>query len=142
MQQCAKFLILAFFIFLSCAHHSDDRSAYQTDIRSIQNNAKQSLVDYEDGFKEKAYREHQNISNTKKSMYGLNRIQLGCQRNETNYVSAFLFGVIDASDGRVDFDNYTYCAEYNFTNWLRLNWTCSGKVYKLTPYKARSRRLS
>lgn len=128
MKRFSEFLILIFpCIFLSCAHRSDNRDEYRADIGRIRNNAGQSLVGYEEEFKAKAHSEHQTISNTKKSLYGLNRIQLGCQRKEANYVGAVLFGAIDAADGQVNLDDYTYCAEYNFTNWLKLNWSCPGE---------------
>lgn len=120
-----RFIILFFFIVsIACVHQDRDRSAYRIDHSQNNENPKISLGGHEEEFRAKAHQEYENLIKTKKRLYGLGRIQMGCNRKETNYISAFLFGPIDASDGYVDSDSYTYCAEHRFTNWLRMNWTC------------------
>lgn len=114
-----------FLMSAGCGHMSEDRTTFQVDLGKMRNNAKSSLAGDEEAFRAKVKLEDDKIAAAKKnSPYGLIRIELSCQKSETNVPAIVLASALGTNPRS---DSYIDCKKYGYSNWLKLSWSCKSE---------------
>jgi hypothetical protein len=97
---------------------AEDRSNYQTDPERLRNDARTGIIP-PNATEQYELHHHQNLDAMKlSSTFGLGTIQLSCKKSE--------FG-LDVIGTLIGHANHSYCVEYNYIYWLRLNWSCESE---------------
>lgn len=126
LKKKLRYLIALFFIAAGCGHVSEDRTQYQIDLEKIRNNAKSSLASNEEAFKAKVKLEGDKIEVAKKnSAYGLIRVELGCLKSETDLPATAVASALGLNPRS---DSYLKCKKHNYSNWLKLIWSCKEEL--------------